>query len=116
MGWFSVSIADGAGARTIGGIVDETLIPGAVVSEVARRHGVAQTPLFTWRKLARTSGTADELEVEAKTGAAFGERSADRVAQRNGYRDRDWEARAGTFELRIPNPQRRADLGMAVLH
>jgi transposase-like protein len=43
-----------------------------------------------------------ELEVTAKTGAALGEKSPDRLAQRNGYRDRDWETRAGTVELRIP--------------
>src|SRR5262249_55911079 len=43
-----------------------------------------------------------ELEVEGLTGAAHGERSPERVNQRNGYRDRTWETRAGTVELRIP--------------
>ena len=43
-----------------------------------------------------------EIEVGALTGAGLGERSPDRRAQRNGYRDRDWETRAGTVELRIP--------------
>ena len=43
-----------------------------------------------------------ELEVGAATGAGYGEKSAERRAQRNGYRDRDWETRAGTVELRIP--------------
>ena len=43
-----------------------------------------------------------ELEVGATTGAEYGEKSAERLAQRNGYRERDWETRAGTVELRIP--------------
>ena len=43
-----------------------------------------------------------ELEVGAATGAGYGEKSSDRLAQRNGYRERDWETRAGTVELRIP--------------
>jgi putative transposase len=43
-----------------------------------------------------------ELEVGALTGAGYGEKSAERLVQRNGYRDRDWQTRAGTVELRIP--------------
>jgi transposase-like protein len=43
-----------------------------------------------------------ELEVGNLTGAGYGEKSRERLAQRNGYRDRDWETRAGTVELRIP--------------
>ena len=43
-----------------------------------------------------------ELDVGGKTGAALGEKSPNRLVQRNGYRDRVWETRAGTIELRIP--------------
>ena len=42
------------------------------------------------------------LEVEGLTGAGHGERSADRITHRNGYRERSWETRAGTVELKIP--------------
>ena len=43
-----------------------------------------------------------EMEVAGLTGAAYGEKSLDRLAQRNGYRERAWETRAGSVELRIP--------------
>ncbi len=43
-----------------------------------------------------------ELEVGSLTSAGFGEKSPERLAQRNGYRERDWETRACTVELRIP--------------
>src|SRR4051812_35312463 len=43
-----------------------------------------------------------ELETEGLTGAGHGERNPDRLNHRNGYRDRIWETRAGTVELRIP--------------
>src|ERR1700716_3763717 len=43
-----------------------------------------------------------EIEVGALPGAGHGEKSAARLAQRNGYRGREWDTRAGTVELRIP--------------
>ena len=43
-----------------------------------------------------------ELDVGTATGASYGEKDPARRAQRNGYRDRDWETRAGAVELRIP--------------
>jgi transposase-like protein len=43
-----------------------------------------------------------EMEVAGVTGAGYGEKSPDRLVQRNGYRDRIWETRAGSVELRIP--------------
>jgi transposase-like protein len=43
-----------------------------------------------------------DIEVAAVCGAAHGERSPDRENQRNGYRPRQWDTRAGTIGLNIP--------------
>jgi len=43
-----------------------------------------------------------EAEVTEKTGADYGERTPERLTQRNGYRARPWDTRVGTLELRIP--------------
>ena len=47
-----------------------------------------------------------EMEVEGCTGAAKGARTLLREAQRNGYRERDWDTRAGRIELAIPKLRR----------
>jgi len=43
-----------------------------------------------------------DMDVETLCGAGYGERSAERANSRNGYRERMWETRAGTIELKLP--------------
>jgi putative transposase len=53
--------------------------------------------------LAFVTGAMMEMEVENLTGAAHGERNPEvRLVQRNGYRARNWDTRAGTIPLAIP--------------
>jgi putative transposase len=67
-----------------------------------------------------------EVEVAAQVGAERGERAPERrIAQRNGYRPREWDTRVGTVELEIPKlrqgsffpsilePRRRAERALA---
>jgi transposase-like protein len=67
-----VDIQVGAGRRhrwsdEKGRIVAESYAPGAVVSEVARRHGISPQHLFVWRKAAR----AGVLSLPADEGPLF---------------------------------------------
>jgi putative transposase len=41
-------------------------------------------------------------EADAVCGAPYGERSPERINARNGYREREWDTRAGSIELAIP--------------
>src|SRR5215204_4453045 len=43
-----------------------------------------------------------ELEVTQYVGAERHERTPERTGQRNGYREREWDTRVGTIELRVP--------------
>jgi putative transposase len=68
-----------------------------------------------------------ELEVSGQIGAGPYERSEDRTAHRNGYRERRWDTRVGTVELRVPKvrpgtyfpsllePRRRAERALAAV-
>ena len=51
-------------------IIEESYAPGASVSEVARRHGVAANLLFRWRKLLADGGTAAVGSDEEVVGAS----------------------------------------------
>ena len=68
-----------------------------------------------------------EAEVAAQIGAELGEVSGERVTQRNGYRPRPWDTRAGEIELAIPklrqgtyfpsflHPRRRAEQALVAV-
>ena len=43
-----------------------------------------------------------ELDVDARCGAPYDEKSAERINSRNGYRERAWDTRAGSVALKIP--------------
>jgi putative transposase len=47
-----------------------------------------------------------DAEVTELIGAAHGERTDDRATDRNGYRSRRWDTRAGELELQIPKLRR----------
>lgn len=47
-------------------------------------------------------GEVMEAEVSAAAGADRYQRSPERAAHRNGYREREWDTRVGTVELAIP--------------
>jgi transposase len=59
-------------------IIEETLAPGAVVTEIARRHGIATSLVFTWRRRARLATVASAarlVPVEVAATAAESVRS-----------------------------------------
>ncbi len=55
------------------------------------------------------AGRLMEMEVGGLTGAPCGEKSPARLVRRNGHRERDWQTRAGTVELRIPKLRKGSD-------
>jgi transposase len=46
-------------------IVGETLAPGSVVSQVARRHGLTPQQVFTWRREMRSPATSEPMPAFA---------------------------------------------------
>ena len=63
-------------------IIEETLAPGAVVTEIARRHGIATSLVFTWRRRARlaTVASAGPRLVPVQVAAADSVRSIEAPA------------------------------------
>jgi transposase-like protein len=77
---------------------EESLNVGAML----REHLESASP-DVLRAMVKTFADAlMSAEADALCGAEYGERSSERTNSRNGYRQRDWDTRAGTVELAIP--------------
>ena len=72
------------------------------ILELFRKRGMDGDVDFLREALAVLVEGVMDAEASVKAGAGYGERSLDRVTQRNGYRSRSWDTRVGTMELRIP--------------
>ena len=70
--------------------------------EILRKRGMEGDVDFLREALQVLVEGIMDAEVSAQIGAQHGERNPDRITHRNGYRNRDWDTRVGTMELRIP--------------
>lgn len=85
--------------RTQTTMTDERMALIELVEQQAGGDFVRDMPAFAAERIM-------EAEVEARAGAAKGVRSPLREVQRNGYRERDWDTRAGRMALEIPKPRK----------
>ena len=76
--------------------------PSLNVAQLLREHLESASPDLLRAMVKTFADVLMSAEVDALCGASYGERSDDRVNSRNGYRDREWDTRAGTIELAIP--------------
>jgi transposase len=81
-------------------IVEETLVPGAKVTEVARRNGIAASVVFTWRRQARTVEKVGPCFASVQIAAAETSEQAVKVVPEDGSRGRSVAvARVGLIEI-----------------
>jgi transposase len=96
-------------------MIEETLVPGAVVSEVARRHGLAPQQLFTWRRQARQPAGADAATETPQFVPAIVESALPEGAARRRQRQRARpEDRPGIIEVEIDGVSVRVGRGADV--
>jgi putative transposase len=69
--------------------------------DVLRKAGVDQAD-FLREGVRVLAQELMELEVAEQLGAERHERTAERTGYRNGYRERPWDTRVGTIELKVP--------------
>jgi putative transposase len=72
------------------------------LSELLRKAELERDTDFLREGVRVLSQALLELEVTQHVGAERHERTAERTGQRNGYRERTWDTRVGSLELRVP--------------
>jgi putative transposase len=97
------------------------------LSELLRKAMIEQDASFLKEGIRVLSQALMEMEVEEHVGAGRHERSPGRTGQRNGYRERNWDTRVGTVELKVPRvrdssyfpsllePRRRAERALSAV-
>jgi transposase-like protein len=96
------------------------------LAEVLRKAGVEQAD-FLREGVRVLAEELMEMELAEHIGAERHERTADRTGYRNGYRERPWDTRVGTIELKVPRvrdgsffpsllePRRRAERALVAV-
>jgi putative transposase len=74
------------------------------LSELLRKAMIDQDADFLKEGVRVLSQALMEMEVQEHVGAARHERSPERTGQRNGYRERSWDTRVGTVDLKVRMP------------
>ena len=76
-------------------IVEETLLPGASVSKVARRHDVNANQVFYWRKLYREGQLGSRTATQLVPVKVANDRSIEAV------NEKDFLPHSGTMEIKL---------------
>jgi transposase-like protein len=76
--------------------------PGMDAVAWLRKQRAEECPDIARAMLERVVAELMSAEADALCGAPYGERSPERVNQRNGYRPRRWDTRAGDDRARDP--------------
>ena len=75
--------------------MEETLLPGASVSRVARRHDVNANQVFYWRKLYREGQLGSRTDTQLVAVKVADDRSVEAV------KEDDFPPRPGTLEIKL---------------
>ena len=97
------------------------------LAHLLRRAQIEHDADFLKEGVRALSEAIMEMEVEEHIGASRHERTEGRTGQRNGYRERTWDTRAGAIELKVPRvrdssyfpsllePRRRAERALSAV-